>query len=106
MIITTTPNIEGRPIRQYLGVVTSQTIIGANFFKDIFAGLRDFFGGRSGTYERVLDEAKQFAMSELMQRGTALGADAIVGIDLDYETVGANGSMLMVSVSGTAVKLE
>lgn len=105
MIITTTPNIEGRPIRQYLGVVTSQTIIGANFFKDIFAGLRDFFGGRSGTYERVLDEAKQFAMSELMQRGTALGADAIVGIDLDYETVGANGSMLMVSVSGTAVKL-
>ena len=106
MIITTTPSIEGRPIRQYLGVVTSQTIIGANFFKDIFAGLRDFFGGRSGTYERVLDEAKQFAMSELMQRGTALGADAIVGIDLDYETVGANGSMLMVSVSGTAVKLE
>ena len=105
MIITTTPNIEGRPIRQYLGVVTSQTIIGANFFKDIFAGLRDFFGGRSGTYERVLDEAKQFAMLELMQRGTALGADAIVGIDLDYETVGANGSMLMVSVSGTAVKL-
>jgi uncharacterized protein YbjQ (UPF0145 family) len=105
MIITTTPSIEGRPIRQYLGVVTSQTIIGANFFKDIFAGLRDFFGGRSGTYERVLDEAKQFAMSELMQRGTALGADAIVGIDLDYETVGANGSMLMVSVSGTAVKL-
>ena len=105
MIITTTPSIEGRPIRQYLGVVTSQTIIGANFFKDIFAGLRDFFGGRSGTYERVLDEAKKFAMSELMQRGTALGADAIVGIDLDYETVGANGSMLMVSVSGTAVKL-
>jgi uncharacterized protein YbjQ (UPF0145 family) len=105
MILTTTPNIEGRPIREYLGVVTSQTIIGANFFKDIFAGLRDFFGGRSGTYERVLDEAKQFAMSELMQRGTALGADAIVAIDLDYETVGANGSMLMVSVSGTAVKL-
>lgn len=105
MIITTTPNIEGRPISQYLGVVTSQTIIGANFFKDILGGLRDFFGGRSGTYERVLDEAKQFAMSELIQRGTALGADAIVGIDLDYETVGANGSMLMVSVSGTAVKL-
>jgi len=106
MIITTTPNIEGRPIREYLGVITSQTIIGANFFKDIFAGLRDFFGGRSGTYERVLDEAKQYAMSELMQRASSMGADAIVGVDLDYETVGANGSMLMVSASGTAVRLS
>jgi len=106
MIITTTPNIEGRPIREYLGVITSQTIIGANFFKDIFAGLRDFFGGRTGTYERVLDEAKQYAMSELMQRASSMGADAIVGVDLDYETVGANGSMLMVSASGTAVRLS
>jgi uncharacterized protein YbjQ (UPF0145 family) len=106
MILTTTPNIEGRRIEQYLGVVTSQTIIGANFFKDILAGLRDIFGGRSGAYERILDEAKQFAMGELVQRAKIMGADAIVGIDLDYETVGSKGSMLMVSVSGTAVKLQ
>ena len=106
MIVTTTPNIEGKQITQYLGVVTSQTIIGANFFKDMFAGLRDFFGGRSGTYERVLEEAKQYAMKELIQKAQNLGASAIVGVDLDYETVGANGSMLMVSISGTAVKLD
>src|SRR4030095_7709773 len=77
MIITTTPNIEGRRITDYLGVVTSQTIIGANFFKDILAGLRDFFGGRSGAYERILDEAKQYAMAELVQRAQSIGADAI-----------------------------
>ncbi len=106
MIITTTPNIEGRTITEYLGVVTSQTIIGANFFKDILAGLRDFFGGRSGAYERILDEAKQYAMEELVHRAQSIGADAVVGIDLDYETVGSHGSMLMVSVSGTAVKLQ
>ncbi len=106
MIITTTPNIEGQRITEYLGVVTSQTIIGANFFKDILAGLRDFFGGRSGAYERILDEAKQYAMGELVQRAKSIGADAIVGIDIDYETVGSKGSMLMVSVSGTAVKLQ
>jgi uncharacterized protein YbjQ (UPF0145 family) len=105
MTVTTTPNIEGRQITQYIGIVTSQTIIGANFFKDIFAGLRDFFGGRSGTYERVLEEAKQYAMNELIQKAQVMGATAIVGVDLDYETVGANGSMLMVSISGTAVKL-
>jgi uncharacterized protein YbjQ (UPF0145 family) len=106
MIITTTPNIEGRTITEYLGIVTSQTIIGANFFKDILAGLRDFFGGRSGAYERILDEAKQYAMEELVHRAQSIGADAVVGIDLDYETVGSHGSMLMVSVSGTAVKLQ
>jgi uncharacterized protein YbjQ (UPF0145 family) len=87
-------------------VVTSQTIIGANFFKDILGGLRDFFGGRSGTYERVLEEAKQYAMNELIQKAQSMGANAVVGIDLDYETVGANGSMLMVSASGTAVKIN
>jgi uncharacterized protein YbjQ (UPF0145 family) len=103
MIVTTTPSIEGRPIQSYLGVISSETIIGANFFKDILGGLRDVFGGRSGTYEKVLEEAKQYAMEELIQKGQALGANAIVGIDLDYETVGANGSMLMVSASGTAV---
>ena len=106
MIITTTHTIEGKRIVEYLGVVTSQTIIGANFFKDILAGLRDFFGGRSGAYERILDEAKQYAMAELVQRAKLMGADAVVGIDLDYETVGTNGSMLMVSVSGTAVKIQ
>jgi uncharacterized protein YbjQ (UPF0145 family) len=106
MITTTTPNIEGKHIRQYLGVISSQTIIGANIFKDILGGLRDIFGGRSGTYERVLDEAKQHAMRELIEKAEAMGANAIVGIDLDYETVGANGSMLMVSASGTAVAVS
>ena len=96
MITSTTHNIEGHPVNKYLGVVTSQTIIGANIFKDIF-------GGRSGTYERVLDEAKTYAMNELIQKAQAMGANAVIGIDLDYETVGNNGSMLMVSASGTAV---
>ena len=103
MITSTTPSIEGRPISKYLGVVTSQTIIGANIFKDILGGLRDIFGGRSGTYERVLDEAKTYAMNELIQKAQSLGANAVVGIDLDYETIGSKGSMLMVSASGTAV---
>lgn len=106
MIVTTTHNIEGKQIIQYLGVVTSQTIIGANFFKDILGGLRDIFGGRSGTYEKVLDEAKGYALTELTQKAKSMGANAIVGIDLDYETVGSNGSMLMVSASGTAVKIS
>ncbi len=105
MIITTTPNIEGRPITQYLGVVTAQTIIGANIFKDILGGLRDIFGGRSSTYEKVMDEAKTYAMNELIEKAKSLGANAVVGIDLDYETIGANASMLMVSVSGTAVTI-
>ena len=103
MILTTTPTIEGQPIKQYLGIVTSETIIGANAFKDFMAGLTDFFGGRSSTYEKVLIEAKDSALAELQQRAAQKGANAIVGIDLDYETVGANGSMLMVTVSGTAV---
>lgn len=106
MIVTTTHTIEGKRIIQYFGVVTSQTIIGANFFKDILGGLRDIFGGRSGTYEKVLEEAKGFAMSEMIQKAQVLGANAVVGIDLDYETVGSNGSMLMVSASGTAVKIS
>ena len=105
MILSTTPVIEGRPVKTYMGVITSETIIGANIFKDILGGLRDVFGGRSGTYEKVLGEAKDFALKELSEKAHSIGADAVVGIDLDYETVGANGSMLMVSVSGTAVKL-
>lgn len=105
MIATTTPTIEGKQITAYLGIVTSQTIIGANFIKDILGSLRDIFGGRSSAYEKVLEEAKTHAMNELLQKAAALGADAVVGIDLDYETIGSSGSMLMVSASGTAVKL-
>ena len=103
MILTTTPTLEGQPIKQYLGIVTGETIIGANAIKDFMAGLTDFFGGRSSTYEKVLIEVKDSALAELQQRATQKGANAIVGIDLDYETVGANGGMLMVTVSGTAV---
>lgn len=104
MILTTTPTIEGHPIRNYIGVVNSETIIGANFVKDFKASLTDLFGGRSGTYERTLREAKDTALAELQQRAMAMGANGIVGIDFDYETLGANGSMLMVSCSGTAVQ--
>ena len=103
MILSTTPQIEGHPIREYKGVVTGETIIGANMFKDIFAGIRDIVGGRAGSYEKVLIEAKDTSMNEMMQRAQALGANAIVGIDIDYETIGGNGSMLMVATSGTAV---
>ena len=103
MIISTTPQIEGRTIREYKGVVTGETIIGANFFKDFFAGIRDIVGGRAGSYEKVLREAKDTSLQEMMDRAREWGANAIVGIDIDYETIGANGSMLMVAVSGTAV---
>jgi hypothetical protein len=103
MIITTTPTIEGRPIKEYNGIVTGETIIGANFLKDFLAGIRDFIGGRSAAYEKVLREGKETSIQEMMQRAEELGANAIVGIDLDYETVGQGGSMLMVTCSGTAV---
>ena len=103
MILTTTPTIEGRPVKQYLGIVTGETIIGANAIKDFMASLTDFFGGRSTTYEQVLLEGKETALREIQDRAAQLGANAIVGIDLDYETVGANGGMLMVTASGTAV---
>lgn len=103
MIVTTTHLIEGHPVRQYLGVVSSETIIGANAVRDFMANLRDFFGGRSGAYEEVLREGKETALRELQERAQQMGANAIVGVDLDYETVGASGSMLMVTASGTAV---
>jgi uncharacterized protein YbjQ (UPF0145 family) len=106
MITTTTPGIEGKQIEKYLGIVSSEVIIGANFLKDIMGGLRDFFGGRSGTYEKVIDEARQNAMDELIQRAQALGANAVVGIDLDFETVGSGGSMMMVIATGTAVRIN
>lgn len=103
MLLTTTPTIEGQPIREYKGIVTGETIIGANFMKDLFAGIRDIIGGRLGSYEKVLREAKDTALAELEQRAASMGANAVVGIDVDYETVGQRGSMLMVAVSGTAV---
>lgn len=105
MILSTTPTLEGHPIREYKGVLTGETIIGANFVKDFFAGIRDFVGGRSSSYEKVLREAKDTAMREMSERAQSLGANAVVGIDIDYETVGQSGTMLMVTVSGTAVIL-
>ena len=102
MILSTTPTIEGRPIRDYRGVVTGETIIGANLFKDFLAGIRDIVGGRSSAYERVLREAKDTSMKEMQERAEQSGANAIVGIDIDYETIGEANSMLMVAVSGTA----
>ena len=103
MISTTAPTSEGHPIREYKGLVTGETIIGANFVKDFFAGIRDIVGGRSGAYESVLREAKDTALKEMEEHARAIGANAIVGIDLDYEALGANSSMLMVTASGTAV---
>jgi uncharacterized protein YbjQ (UPF0145 family) len=105
MILSTTPSIEGRTIAEYRGIVTGEAILGANIFKDLFAGIRDIVGGRSGAYEKELAKARMIAMQELEAAGAAIGADAIVGIDLDYETVGQGGSMLMVTASGTAVRL-
>ena len=105
MILSTTPTIEGRNILEYKGIVTGETIIGANMFKDLFAGIRDIVGGRAGAYEKVLREAKDSSMNEMIQRASQLGANAIVGIDIDYETIGQSNSMLMVAVSGTAVVL-
>lgn len=106
MILTTTNTIEGHRVKQYIGIVTGEVILGANIFKDFFASLRDIVGGRSGAYERVLKEAKDSALRELSEKAQAMGANAIIGIDLDYETLGASGSMLMVSASGTAVLIE
>ena len=104
MIISTTNTLETHEIKQYCGIVTGETIIGANIFKDFFAGIRDIVGGRSGSYERVLREAKDTALREMQDEAMRLGADAVIGVDLDYETVGASGGMLMVTASGTAVK--
>lgn len=106
LILTTTPSIEGRKITQYYGIVSGEAIIGANIFRDFFAGIRDIVGGRSGSYEEVLREAKGNAMAEMEDNARHLGANAVVGVDLDYETIGSNGSMLMVTASGTAVFTE
>ena len=103
MLLTTTPTVEGRKILEYKGVVTGETIIGANVLKDFFAGIRDVIGGRSNAYEKVLRKATDTSLHEMQERSEALGENAIVRIDIDYETIGQTGSMLMVAVSGTAV---
>jgi uncharacterized protein YbjQ (UPF0145 family) len=105
MIMTTTPDVQGRTIAEYRGIVTGEAILGANIFKDLFAGIRDIVGGRSGAYEQELRKARAIAFEELAVSARQLGADAVIGIDLDYETVGQGGSMLMVTASGTAVRL-
>lgn len=105
MIVSTTPTIEGRPVQEYLGIVSGETIIGANIFRDFFASIRDIVGGRSASYEEVLRQAKDAALQELQEKAVALGANAVVGVDLDYETVGERGSMLMVTAAGTAVRI-
>ena len=106
VLVTTTPSVEGRTITEYKGIVTGEAIMGANIFKDLFAGIRDIVGGRSATYERELRRAREMAMAEIKQSAAELGANAVVGIDIDYETVGTNASMLMVTVSGTAVVVQ
>ena len=106
MIITTTPSIEGKKIREYHGIVTGEAILGANIFRDLFAGLRDIVGGRSAAYEKELRRARETAMAEMISNAQEQGANGIVGVDLDYEVLGESNGMLMVSVSGTAVVLE
>lgn len=105
MIITTTNNIEGRPVQQYLGIVNGEVISGINFIRDFAAGLSNFFGGRSASYETELIEARRKAMEEMQAQARQMGADAIIGVDIDFEVLGADGSMLMVVATGTAVKL-
>ena len=106
MIVTTTPSVEGRRITEYKGVVFGEVIAGVNFVKDFVAGLSNFFGGRSGTYEEELINARQQALDEMEQRAAQLGAAAVVGMDIDYEVLGADNGMLMVTASGTAVRLD
>ena len=106
MIMTTTNNIEGKTIRDYCGVVTGEAIVGANIFRDFFAGIRDIVGGRSHAYEKELQRAREIALDEMADAARLRGGDAVVGIDLDYEVVGKGGSMLMVTASGTAVRVR
>ncbi|MEZ5654837.1 MAG: heavy metal-binding domain-containing protein [Sphingobium sp.] len=105
LIVTTTNAVEGRPAQRYHGIVTGEVIVGANIFRDLFAGIRDIVGGRAGAYEDVLQRAREQALSEMRMRAAELGANAVVGVDLDYETLGSNGSMLMVSATGTAISV-
>lgn len=105
MIVTTTTSIEGKPVRQYLGIVTGEVIVGANLFRDLFASITDIVGGRSGKYENVLARARKEALEEMEEAARKLGGNAVLAVDLDYEVLGQNGSMLMVSASGTAVSV-
>ena len=106
MIVTTTHTVEGRQIVEYLGIVTGEVILGANIFRDMFASIRDVFGGRSGAYEQVLERGRREAILEMVDKGRQLGGDALVVVDLDYQVLGKRGSMLMIAVNGTAVKLR
>jgi uncharacterized protein YbjQ (UPF0145 family) len=106
MLMTTTPAVEGKTIRAHHGIVTGEAIIGANFLKDMFAAVRDFVGGRAGAYEKTLRSARETAFAEMADAARQLGANAVVGVDIDYEVLGENNGMLMVAVSGTAVTVE
>ena len=106
MLLTTTPHVDGKRVTKYCGIVASEAVLGANVLKDLFAGIRDFVGGRSGTYEKELKRARDYALEELQERAEELGANAVIGIDIDYEVLGKENGMLMVSVSGTAVFVE
>ncbi len=106
MLVITTNTVEGKKITRYIGIVSGEAILGANIFKDFFAGIRDIVGGRSAAYEEELRKAKDIALAEMTQQAQMMGGNAVIGVDLDYETIGSNGSMLMVSASGTAVVLE
>ena len=106
MLVTTTHNVEGRRVVEYKGLVAGEAILGANLFRDLLASIRDIVGGRSGAYEKVLNDARQTAVADMTDKAAALGANAVIGVDLDYEAIGSNGSMLMVTAAGTAVRLE
>ncbi len=106
MIVTTTPGLDGKQIERYLGIVTGEAILGANIFRDLFAGIRDIVGGRSAAYEKELAQARDIAIQEMVERARLLGANAVVGVDLDYEVLGQANGMLMVSASGTAVVVK
>jgi uncharacterized protein YbjQ (UPF0145 family) len=106
VLVTTTHNVEGKRILEYKGLVAGEAILGANLFRDLFASIRDIVGGRSGSYEKVLNDARKTAVSDMTDKAEQLGANAVIGVDIDYETVGTNGSMLMVTAAGTAVRIE
>ena len=106
MLVTTTHNVEGKRILEYKGLVAGEAILGAHLFRDLFASIRDIVGGRAGSYEKVLNDARKTAVSEMTDKAAQLGANAVIGVDIDYETVGTNGSMLMVTAAGTAVRIE
>jgi uncharacterized protein YbjQ (UPF0145 family) len=106
MLVTTTNTVEGRRVVDYKGLVAGEAILGANMFRDLFASIRDIVGGRAGAYEKVLNDARQTAIAEMTDKAAALGANAVIGVDIDYEAIGSNGSMLMVTAAGTAVRIE